>query len=173
MPLAPSQPAPHKSVDLPIFELTPERFAGYGSVIAPTENGALRDNDAALDLSAGRPRLYAMRIFARGLTVTQITRHRRVTQALASVGGHTWFLAVAPPLMVDDPTAEPALGDIVAFRIPGDVAVLLHKGTWHAGPLFEGEPQSFFNLELADTNVVDHHTSDLVTRFGCALRLCE
>jgi ureidoglycolate lyase len=104
--------------------------------------------DASLDLSAGTPRFYAIRIPARGLMVTQITRHRHVTQALASVGGHTWFLAVAPPLAIDDPKAEPAFDDIRAFRIPGDVGVILHKGTWHAGPLFEGDEQSFVNLEL-------------------------
>jgi ureidoglycolate hydrolase len=161
-----------KTVDLPILELTAERFAPYGSVIAPMQDGVpFGVAEAALDLSAGAPRFYAMRLPARGLTVTQITRHRRVTQVLASVGGHTWFLAVAPPLAVDDPKAEPALDDISAFRIPGDVAVLLHKGSWHAGPLFEGDEQSFFNLELADTNVVDHHTADLVARYGCALRL--
>lgn len=162
----------YKTVDLPILELTQERFAHYGSVIAPMEDGLpFGTQDAPLDLSGGRPRLYAIRIPARGLTVTRITRHRRVTQALASVGGYTWFLAVAPPFAVDDPVAEPALSDICAFRIPGDAAIMLHKGTWHAGPLFEGDEQSFFNLELADTNVVDHHTSDLVTRFGCALSL--
>jgi len=161
-----------KTVDLPILELTPEGFAPFGSVIAPMEDGVpFGAQDAPLDLSGGTPRLYAMRIPARGLTVTHITRHRRVTQALASVGGHVWFLAVAPPVAADDPQAEPAFDAIRAFRIPGDVAVMLRKGTWHAGPLFEGDEQSFFNLELADTNVVDHHTVDLIARHGRALRL--
>jgi ureidoglycolate lyase len=166
------EPGATKTVDLPIMELTGERFAPFGTVIVPVDDGAPFDDvDVPLDLAGGRPRFYAMRISPRGLTVTRITRHRRVTQVLASAGGRTWFLAVAPPLAVDDPTAEPALEDIHAFRIPGDVAVMLQKGTWHAGPLFEGDPQSFFNLELADTNVVDHHTCDLVARYGCALRL--
>lgn len=169
---SPSAASGHRTAELPVLDLTAERFAPYGSVIAPTEDGVpLGARDAPLDLSGGTPRFYAMRIPARGLAVTRITRHRRVTQALASVGGHTWFLAVAPPLGVDDPEAEPALNDIRAFRIPGDVAVMLQKGTWHAGPLFEGAEQSFFNLELTDTNAVDHHTCDLVARYGCALSL--
>jgi ureidoglycolate lyase len=79
--------------------------------------------------------------------------------------------STSAPARLASTKAEPALDDINAFRIPGDVAVVLHKGSWHAGPLFEGDEQSFFNLELADTNVVDHHTSDLVARYGCALRL--
>jgi hypothetical protein len=48
---------------------------------------------------------------------------------------------------------------------------MLHKGSWHAGPLFTDAQQSFFNLELTDTNQVDHHTCNLVERYGCALRL--
>ena len=162
----------HRTIDLPVLALTGEAFAPYGSVIAPMDDGLpFGATDAPLDLTGGTPRLYAMRLPARGLTVTRITRHRRVTQALASVGGHEWFMAVAPPLAVDDPAAEPALGDIRAFRIPGDVAILLHKGSWHAGPLFTEAEQSFFNLELTDTNEVDHHTCNLVERYGCALRL--
>jgi hypothetical protein len=95
----PAMPEPsHKTLDLPILELTAERFAPYGSVIAPLEDGApFGVEDAPLDLGAGTPRFYIMRIPAHGLTVTHIARHRRVTQTLASVGGHTWFLAVAPP----------------------------------------------------------------------------
>ena len=65
----------YKTVDLPILELTRERFAPYGSVIAPMEDGLpFGTQDAPLDLSGGTPRLYAMRIPARGLTVTRITR---------------------------------------------------------------------------------------------------
>ena len=113
-----------------------------------------------------------MRIPGRGLTVTRITRHRQVTQALGSAGGRPWVMAVAPPLAIDDPEAEPRIADIHAFDIPGDVAIMLHRGTWHAGPLFAlGEEASFFNLELADTNVTDHHTCDLAARYAVALNL--
>lgn len=35
----------------------------------------------------------------------------------------------------------------------------LHAGTWHAGPLFDNaDHMDFYNLELSDTNVVDHNT---------------
>ena len=41
MPMDPAMPEPsHKTLDLPILELTAERFAPYGSVIAPLEDGA-------------------------------------------------------------------------------------------------------------------------------------
>jgi hypothetical protein len=53
------------------------------------------------------------------------------------------------------------LSNCVCCRIPPGKFIKLHEGTWHAGPLFEGEDSmAFYNLELADTNVVDHNTHD-------------
>eukprot|EP00958_Prasinococcus_capsulatus_P016284 scaffold1789_cov375-Prasinococcus_capsulatus_cf.AAC.22 len=49
--------------------------------------------------------------------------------------------------------------DIKVFRVERGVFVKFDAATWHAGPLFEGaEDMDFYNLELADTNVVDHNT---------------
>lgn len=158
--------------DLPVADITRAGFAPFGTLIEASADGTpFGPDDADLDLGQGTPRYYIMRIPGRGFVIDRITRHRRVTQALASVGGSEWVLAVAPPLGLDDPAAEPALDDIAAFRIPGDVAVMLHKGTWHAGPLFSGPDRGFFNLELSDTNEVDHHTCMLVDRYGTKLKL--
>jgi ureidoglycolate hydrolase len=111
-----------------------------------------------------------MRLPRKGLVFRQITRHRGVTQCLSALGGKSWLLAVAPPKDFNNPNAEPALEDIAGFLIPGWVAVKLHRGTWHAGPFFEDEEINFINLELADTNEVDHQNSYLAKRFGFALR---
>jgi ureidoglycolate lyase len=160
--------------DLPVSELTPKRFAPYGTVIPPMADGtAFGGQDAALHFGSGIPRFYAMRLPNRGLVISRITRHRDVTQVLASAGGRPWLLAVAPPPLEDADDAEPALEAIKAFRIPGDAAVMLSRGTWHAGPLFADAEASFFNLELSDTNVTDHWNCDLVKRYGVALRLVE
>jgi ureidoglycolate hydrolase len=157
--------------DIPLIALTPETFAPFGAVIAPlTESERETWPAPPLDLSAGTPRFYAMRLGARPLEVRRITRHRRVTQSLASVDGSDWFMLVAPPVGLDVPAAEPALEDIRGFLIPGGVAIMMYRGTWHAGPLFVGPEASFFNLELADTNVTDHQSCDLVARYGIALR---
>lgn len=163
---------PMTTSDLPIEPLTPDAFLPFGSVIGPTDDGVpFGPDDARLDLAGGTPRFYTMRIPGRGLDVTRITRHRRVTQVLASAGGHDWVMAVAPPDRIDDPSAQPPLEAIRAFRVPGDTAIMLAVGTWHAGPLFEGEAASFFNLELSDTNIVDHHTCDLIETYGVTLSL--
>lgn len=157
--------------DLRVQTVTKESFSPFGDLIAPIEDGVpFGSADAKLDLTQGTPRLYIMRLPNKGLVLRQITRHRNVTQCLSALGGKSWLMAVAPPKNVDDPSAEPALEDIVGFHIPGTVAVKLHRGTWHAGPYFEDEEINFLNLELSDTNEVDHHTSMLAKRFGFGLR---
>lgn len=46
-----------------------------------------------------------------------------------------------------------------ACRVPPGVFIKLNVGTWHAGPLMDdGASVAFYNLELSDTNVVDHQT---------------
>lgn len=143
-------------------------FAPFGKLVTPMQDGAPDPEvDQALDLSGGRPRFYIMALAHRDLTITRITRHTQATQVLASVGGGEWLLAVAPPDA--GPTPDPDA--IRAFRIPGTVAVLLSRGTWHAGPYFEPAQMSFFNLELDDTNTVDHDTCDLAATFGRAFAL--
>lgn len=149
-----------------VNRLTPEAFAPFGQVIAPIEDGVpFGPEDAQLDLTQGTPRLYIMRLPRKGLRFKQITRHRAVTQCLASFG-NSWFIGVAPPYKLDDPEAQPALEDIKAFKIPAGVAIKLHRGSWHAGPFFEDDEINFLNLELADTNQVDHQNCYLDRRYG-------
>ncbi|WP_288336215.1 ureidoglycolate lyase [uncultured Gordonia sp.] len=144
---------------LPIRTLTEEAFAPFGVVLSAVPDGAPPPaGERVLDLSRGRPRFYVMELKDRPAQFSSITRHRGVTQSLAAVGGSPWLLAVAPPGDVDDPDARPTHDQIAVFRVPGDVAVLMYRGTWHAGPFFSGECMSFFNLELDDTNVVDHQS---------------
>ncbi len=143
---------------------TPENFSAYGQVILPAEDGlpygAL---DAQLDLRQGTPRFYAMRLHHRGMVFRQITRHRRVTQCLGAMMGRTWMIGVAAP---DGGRDTPNLETLRAFLVGGDRFVKLHAGTWHAGPYFADEAADFYNLELADTNTVDHQTCDLSHLFG-------
>ena len=125
-------------------------------------------------------RFYIMRIPRRGLTFDRITYHAKVTQCLGSLSLDPWYLAVAapsgsvdrsissravsmpmsPPLSALNPDScrYPRAEDLQAFKIPHGNIVKLHAGTWHAGPLFQQPDQmDFYNLELKDTNVVDHN----------------
>jgi ureidoglycolate hydrolase len=136
--------------------ITPENFRPYGQVISASEDGKSFDaEDAQLNLQNGTPRFYIMRLHKRGRKFNKITRHVQCTQCLGSLEGKDWLIAVAPP---NNETQQPALEDIAAFRIPGNCFIKLEIGTWHAGPYFEHEFVDFYNLELSDTNVVDHFT---------------
>jgi len=134
-------------------------FSPFGTLITPEEDGALfSDMDAQLVLNNGIPRFYIMELGERPHVIKQITRHRKVTQTLASAGGEPWILIVAPPSDDESDNAKPDLGQLKAFEIPGDLAIMLYCGTWHAGPYYNTVPAKFFNLELSDTNITDHHT---------------
>ncbi|KAF9588000.1 hypothetical protein IFM89_006879 [Coptis chinensis] len=102
----------------------------------------------------------------------KITHHANVTQCLGSIGGHAWYLGVAKPSIVVTSSDEisnskkvvksscagghyyvpPVVEDVRVFRISGNKFVKLHRGTWHAGPLFKGDTMDFYNLELSNTN---------------------
>lgn len=142
---------------IPIQMLTEDAFTPYGAILSAVPDGAAPGRgEGLLDLSRGRPRFYVMSLQNRPARFAALTRHRSVTQALSAAGGGEWMIAVAPPGAVDDPDARPAIEQVAVFRVRGDVAVLLRRGTWHAGPFFEEDQMSFFNLELDDTNQVDH-----------------
>lgn len=164
-------PASLRAIDLSVSPISAEAFAPFGTLIAAAEDGKLFGPDEAqLELTRGTPRFYVMRLKRRDKAFTHITRHLAVTQCLASVGGKPWLLAVAPPADPDNPDGEPDPTAIRAFHVPGDVAVSLHRATWHAGPFFDDPTHDFFNLELADTNQVDHHNCLLDQRYGLRFR---
>ena len=140
---------------IPAQLITKENFNPYGQVIFPQGHGKMFDaEDAQLNLKNGIPRFYIMRLNQIGRKFHQITRHGQCTQCLGSLEGKDWFIVVAPPSQSAVPNRE----QMKAFRIPGNCFIKLEVGTWHAGPYFEHEFVDFYNLELSDTNVVDHFT---------------
>ncbi|MEM6521190.1 MAG: ureidoglycolate lyase [Cyanobacteria bacterium P01_C01_bin.70] len=137
-------------------------FAPFGQVIFPSVDGApYGPDDAQLKLDEGIPRFYIMRLESKGQKFHAITRHRRCTQCLGALAGADWWMAVAPPSPAEEPDPEA----IRAFHIPGNCFIKLDVGTWHAGPLFNAPMVDFYNLELSDTNVTDHQTCQLRSRF--------
>lgn len=140
--------------------VTPENFQPYGQVISAAWDGKTYDSeDAQLDLIKGIPRFYIMRLFHKGRQFHKITRHVQCTQCLGSLAGKDWFIAVAPP---HNQIKQPIIQEIAAFKIPGNCFIKLEVGTWHAGPYFDHEFVDFYNLELTDTNLVDHFSHDFL-----------
>ncbi len=144
---------------LPLVDITLDNFKPYGQLITPSEDGKMYDDtDAQLNLNNGIPRFYIMRLTERGRRFHRITRHEQCSQCLGSLEGKEWFLGVAPPQQEDYPNIE----QLQAFKIPGNCFIKLEVGTWHAGPYFDHDFVDFYNLELSDTNVVDHFTYDFL-----------
>ncbi|MBD1850481.1 ureidoglycolate lyase [Leptolyngbya sp. FACHB-711] len=143
--------------------ITAEAFRPYGQVIFASQDGNAYDAaDAQLQLDRGIPRFYIMRLQQRGRKFSRITRHQQCTQCLGSLEGKPWLIAVASPGSATCPLPEA----IAAFHIPGNCFIKLNVGTWHAGPYFDPEWIDFYNLELSDTNLVDHDTCDLKAAYG-------
>ncbi|KAL6578029.1 hypothetical protein OROMI_010357 [Orobanche minor] len=168
------------------IEATPESFQEFGQVVEASSDGdEFGPRDAQLDLSHGVPRVirfYIMHLEDRPLKFSSITHHARVTQCLGSIGGHVWYLGVAKPSIVDPSEIKgtiganiqqshcghfylpPAVDDVRVFKISGPKFLKLNRGTWHAGPLFLEKTMDFLNLELSNTNVVDHTTHDFIKK---------
>lgn len=141
--------------------ITVSNFQPYGQLITPSEHGKLYDSkDAQLSLNQGIPRFYIMQLHQRGLRFHHITRHTQCTQCLGSLDGKDWFIAVAPPCDAEIPNVD----RLTAFYIPSNCFIKLEVGTWHAGPYFEHLVVDFYNLELSDTNVIDHFTYDFLQK---------
>ncbi len=148
---------------MPAIPITAEAFSPFGQVIVPQPDDIpFNPQDAQLELQNGTPRFYIMQLHQRGRKFHDITRHGGCTQCLGALDGHDWFLGVAPP----SEAAQPRREDIQVFKIPGNCFVKLEVGTWHAGPYFDHDIVNFYNLELSDTNVVDHTTCDLAQTYG-------
>ncbi|SDZ31365.1 ureidoglycolate lyase [Herbiconiux ginsengi] len=158
--------APTETVHLTAEAVTDENFRPFGVVLHALEDGTpFTDEEAALDVSEGTPRFYLMTLRDKPLQFTRITRHLHTTQTLMAAGGAEWFIAVAPARGLSEGEV-PLVDDIKAFAIPGDVAITMAKGTWHSGPYFAAEELAFVNLELSDTNIVDHHSYQLDRELG-------
>ncbi|KAJ4903684.1 Uncharacterized protein Rs2_17635 [Raphanus sativus] len=177
-------------VNLIPIEATPESFGDYGQVIEASSDGDhFGPNDAQLDLSKGIPRFYIMRLKDRSFGFSTITHHANVTQCLGSIGGHVWYLGVAKPSLIEDVAerervgdnnvesgsgghlyAPPTVEEVRVFRFSGPKFVKLNRGTWHAGPLFSESSMDFYNLELSNTNEVDHTTHDFKKKNGVTFR---
>lgn len=173
-----------RTVKLKPIDATPESFAEYGQVISSSSDGdEFGPHDAQLQLHRGTPRFYIMHLQDRKLEFSKITHHASVTQCLGSIGGEEWYLGIAKASIVDGSEVSaadrkplrsvcghyympPDLDKLCVFRIAGSRFLKLNVGTWHAGPLFRTKAMDFYNLELSNTNVVDHTTHDFSKEDG-------
>jgi ureidoglycolate lyase len=110
-----------------VLGLTGERVKdGYGGKVKSYHPGFF-ESDVPVQFSVSR-------FDVRPFMVVWLERHLQITQTFIVLGGQPVVMAVAAP----DARFEqgvPAVDDIHAFLVPGDIALNLHRGTWHEPPL--------------------------------------
>lgn len=143
------------SIALMLMDLTPERFAPFGDVIAMRNDCMEKMNAArfdrfvdlaAVDVDGGcaAVNLSLMRcVITSGLPyqIELLERHPRGSQAFFPTSGHDYVVAVAPPAEQPDPHA------LVAFRVRGDQGINLRRGVWHLPMLGFVRHQSFLVVD--------------------------
>ncbi|KAK7846492.1 hypothetical protein CFP56_007885 [Quercus suber] len=137
-------------VEVKAIEATTDSFEEYGQVIEASPDGdEFGPQDAQLDLS----RVSNLNDSLSGLySIKDDTGGNN--EIVQSRCGHFYV--------------PPAVESVRVFRVEGSKFLKLNRGTWHAGPLFKADTMDFYNLELSNTNVVDHTTHNFKRENGVA-----
>jgi ureidoglycolate lyase len=122
--------------------ITPEAFAPFGHILSPEGHERL-----PIDIYGGTKNVYrpaaiesdrpiewlVTRSMLRPFTVIFLERHLELTQAFIPLGGDPIIAAVARADAREE-NGMPAVDELHAFIVPGDIAVQLHRGVWHEPP---------------------------------------
>ena len=134
-------------------------FTRFGTAILPVDDMTPHSScDAELKFNGDNLRYYVMRLRRRAAVLGSMTRHIQATQCLGSADAQPWWLAVATAKLQSEQLDH---STVQLVKVEPGEAVKLHQGTWHAGPFFLATTALFFNLELSDTNLVDHNSQPL------------
>lgn len=146
-----SVPMP-RIVDVEVEPLTEEAFEPFGAVVGAgsrppaLEIGTMQTWKAPFEVD-GALAMIICRYAREPIAWSRMERHLAVTQAFLPLASVASVMVVAPP---SDPTrrdAAPPPEAVRAFRMTGDVGVVLWRGTWHALRRFPlGAPHADFVL---------------------------
>lgn len=132
----------HTTRVIPAQTVTPETFKPFGVVLTSEGRQRLPINTygASFDLyregfESDQPiEWFIVNGTYRGLDVLFLERHQQLTQTFIPVGGKPFYTIMAPPGAREE-NGFPALSELRAFYVPGDVAIQIHRGTWHENPM--------------------------------------
>jgi len=130
-------------IEIPLERLTREAFSPFGQIIgdfdAPPVFEASHLRSWRLDFELdGRAELMFTRYLHQPLAFSALERHTGVTQSFIPLGNAPSVMVVAAPTAS---SAIPAPDDVRAFGVPGDVGLMLWRGTWHALTRFPVRPE--------------------------------
>jgi len=63
-----------------------------------------------------------------------LERHQQITQAFIPMNGDGFVTIVAPPDCGFETNGLPRFDQTKAFFVPGNMAIQIHRGTWHENP---------------------------------------
>lgn len=131
-----------ETVAIPLRRLSLEAFAPFGQIIGspagPPVFGAqhLQSWRLAFDVE-GAAELMLCRYAHQRYELTTLERHLEVTQSFVALGAARSVMVVAAATARDQPPAPEA---VHAYHVPGDVGLMLWRGTWHALTRFPVSP---------------------------------
>jgi ureidoglycolate lyase len=128
---------------IPVEPVSPEAFAPYGHVISVDSHAGRHARGSytgrvevfrsvAID-SDKAPEFLLLRSQVRPFRVRLLERHMEIGQAFIPLANHPFAVVVAAPAarLI---RGVPALDEIHGFLVPGNIAISLHRGTWHEPP---------------------------------------
>jgi len=136
-----TEPSTHHVAAEPLL---PETFTPFGRIIAPgtlESMGGGRAYSSAIEGFVGpvlesdhEPvEILLSRSRVREYRVHYFERHLGLTQTYVPLNGHPFIWVLAPPDAREE-NGVPAFDEVRAFVLPGDAAVMMHRGTWHEAP---------------------------------------
>jgi ureidoglycolate lyase len=132
----------HTTRRLKVEMATPENFAPFGRILGPEGRKRLPINTYGdkLDLyredfASDQPiEWFIFQGRKRWNGVLFLERHQQLTQTFIPLGGKAFYTVVAPANCKEE-NGFPALSEMRAFIVPGDVAIQLNRATWHENPM--------------------------------------
>jgi len=141
---------------LALENVTAEAFAPFGLLLPRPAPGAGRlelIDELTNGREAARPRLSLAAVAPRALPLTAIEMERHVhsSQDFVPLDCAAYLILVAP----HGTDCHPDETGLRAFRVPGDVGIHYHAGTWHHPLTALDRPASFAVLTFVDGTVGD------------------
>lgn len=146
-----------KTIDLPIKLCTPENFAPFGQVLQLPSGQSQHKWTSTKTWSAafsidGKMELMFARFSPLPMHFTKVERHFSVTQTFIPLGDASAVTVFAAP-SGDANDTPPDPTEFHAILVPGNMAIMMHRGVWHSGRfLVKNEPGEFIIL-------TDEHTT--------------
>ncbi len=156
-----STPDEQDARTIELTPLSPQAFAPFGEIISLEHTPKL-----PIDLYSGanaihgpvvlqadeRPEFILFRVGYRGGEIRYLERHHAMTQTFIPLGNDPYILTVAPP-EADIIDGFPDPSTIRAFKIPGDVSINIHRGTWHEPPFPTTDGQKFLLTSIPSVTI--------------------